>query len=176
MSAMWALWAFKTDLLLRVFHVFLVLPSPQFTQKLRRRECDWRLLSSVDQNAKPGPVIQLASYTRSSSNDPGIIENSGIKPGSWWPWCSKSDQYCLGWQTWASRVCQEQCSCHWPWRSPTHRVPVLLSVVHKYPTSCRSQWTHLCNPQCPQEHWINSAALSDVSPPKGFQKNWWESS
>lgn len=93
------------------------LSSIHFTQKLGRRKCDWSLLSSVDQNAKPGPVIQLASYTRSSSNDPGIIQNSGIKPGSWWHWCSKSDQHCLGWQTWASRVCQEQGSCLWPWRS-----------------------------------------------------------
>lgn len=75
---------------------FIFSPSPSsihLTQRLRRRECDWRSLFSVGQNTKPKPVIQLISYTRSSSNNPGIIENANQAVGD--TQCSKTNEYCL---------------------------------------------------------------------------------
>lgn len=175
MSAMWALWAFKTELSLWVCHVC---PSSiHFTQKLRRRECDWRTLSSVEQNAKPKPVIQLASYSKSSLNNPGIIQNSGIKPGSWW------HPVLQNWPVLLVVTDMGKVFHHVPGEVflsltleifPPKVVPALLSVLLKWPTAEESG--HTCVTQCPHEHWMNFAALSEVFPPQSFQKNWWERS
>lgn len=157
-------------------------PSPSsihFTQKLRRRECVWRLLSSVDQNAKPKPVIQLEFYTRSYSNDPGTIQNSGIKPGSWW------HPVLLNWpvllvvtDTGKAPSCARS-------SVPVTNTGDLPTKGGTCPAQCAPEITNqlqnqvdtrVCNPECPHKHWMNLAALSKVSPPKSFQKSRWECS
>lgn len=91
--------------------------------------------------------IQLASYTRSFSNYPGIIQNSGIKPGNWWHWVLQN------WPVLLAVTDMGKVLHHVPGAVflsltlelfPYKVVPALLNVLLKEPTNCRSKRTHTC--------------------------------